>query len=146
VDTFGVLKLTLHPAGYDWNFVPEAGAPSPTPDPAPAIERRTYRGPLTWQPGRTSWVPCKGLPHAGRCPYSSLVLHAGATRSWWVTRTRSNGGGPMESGGRRLVPSRERSPAPVMVGDHPRQVVGQRCDRREVVRKTSASGCPSRGK
>ncbi len=92
VDTFGVLKLTLHPAGYDWNFVPEAGAPSPTPDPAPAIERRTYRGPLTWQPGRTSWVPCKGLPHAGRCPYSSLVLHAGATRSWWVTRTRSNGG------------------------------------------------------
>jgi len=25
VDTFGVLKLTLHPAGYDWNFVPEAG-------------------------------------------------------------------------------------------------------------------------
>ncbi len=25
VDTFGVLKLTLHPAGYDWNFVPEVG-------------------------------------------------------------------------------------------------------------------------
>jgi hypothetical protein len=24
-DTFGVLKLTLHPAGYDWEFVPEAG-------------------------------------------------------------------------------------------------------------------------
>jgi hypothetical protein len=23
--TFGVLKLTLHPAGYDWQFVPEAG-------------------------------------------------------------------------------------------------------------------------
>lgn len=41
VDTFGVLTLTLHPAGYDRNFVPEVGAPSPTPDPAPAIERRT---------------------------------------------------------------------------------------------------------
>ena len=24
-DTFGVLKLTLRPAGYDWEFVPEAG-------------------------------------------------------------------------------------------------------------------------
>jgi hypothetical protein len=24
-DTFGVLKLVLHPAGYDWSFVPEAG-------------------------------------------------------------------------------------------------------------------------
>jgi calcineurin-like phosphoesterase family protein len=24
-DTYGVLKLTLHPAGYDWQFVPEAG-------------------------------------------------------------------------------------------------------------------------
>jgi hypothetical protein len=24
-DTFGVLKLTLHPSSYDWQFVPEAG-------------------------------------------------------------------------------------------------------------------------
>jgi hypothetical protein len=24
-ETYGVLKLTLHPAGYDWQFVPEAG-------------------------------------------------------------------------------------------------------------------------
>jgi hypothetical protein len=24
-DTFGVLELTLHPGGYDWQFVPEAG-------------------------------------------------------------------------------------------------------------------------
>ena len=24
-DTFGVLKLTLNPGGYDWQFVPEAG-------------------------------------------------------------------------------------------------------------------------
>jgi hypothetical protein len=24
-DTFGILKLTLHSGGYDWNFVPEAG-------------------------------------------------------------------------------------------------------------------------
>ena len=24
-DTFGVLELTLHPTGYDWRFVPEAG-------------------------------------------------------------------------------------------------------------------------
>ena len=24
-DTFGVLKLTLHPMSYDWEFVPEAG-------------------------------------------------------------------------------------------------------------------------
>jgi len=24
-DTFGILKLTLHPNGYDWNFVPETG-------------------------------------------------------------------------------------------------------------------------
>jgi hypothetical protein len=24
-DTFGVLKMTLHPEGYDWEFVPEAG-------------------------------------------------------------------------------------------------------------------------
>jgi len=23
--TFGVLKLTLKPAGYDWKFIPEAG-------------------------------------------------------------------------------------------------------------------------
>jgi acid phosphatase type 7 len=25
-NTFGVLKLTLHPSGYDWQFVPVAGA------------------------------------------------------------------------------------------------------------------------
>jgi hypothetical protein len=25
VDSFGILKLTLHPGGYDWRFVPEAG-------------------------------------------------------------------------------------------------------------------------
>jgi hypothetical protein len=25
-DTFGILKLTLHPASYDWQFVPEAGS------------------------------------------------------------------------------------------------------------------------
>jgi hypothetical protein len=24
-DTLGVIKLTLHPAGYDWEFIPEAG-------------------------------------------------------------------------------------------------------------------------
>ena len=24
-DTYGVLKLTLHPTSYDWQFVPEAG-------------------------------------------------------------------------------------------------------------------------
>jgi hypothetical protein len=24
-DTFGILQLTLHPAGYDWQFIPEAG-------------------------------------------------------------------------------------------------------------------------
>jgi hypothetical protein len=24
-DTYGVLKLTLHPTSYDWRFVPEAG-------------------------------------------------------------------------------------------------------------------------
>jgi acid phosphatase type 7 len=24
-DTYGVLKLTLHPKGYDWEFIPEAG-------------------------------------------------------------------------------------------------------------------------
>lgn len=26
VDTYGILKLTLHPTSYDWQFVPEAGA------------------------------------------------------------------------------------------------------------------------
>jgi hypothetical protein len=25
VDTYGVLKLTLDPSGYDWQFVPESG-------------------------------------------------------------------------------------------------------------------------
>ena len=30
-NTFGVLKLTLHPTSYDWQFVPEAGKTSPTP-------------------------------------------------------------------------------------------------------------------
>jgi hypothetical protein len=49
-DTFGVLKLTLHPSSYDWRFVPEAGrtftdagsepchgpiAPAPAPEPVP---------------------------------------------------------------------------------------------------------------
>ena len=24
-DTYGILKLTLHPTRYDWEFVPEAG-------------------------------------------------------------------------------------------------------------------------
>jgi len=26
VDAFGVLRLTLRPTGYDWQFVPEPGA------------------------------------------------------------------------------------------------------------------------
>ena len=46
-DTYGVLKLTLHPGSYEWQFVPEAGktftdsgtgechGPTPTPSPAP---------------------------------------------------------------------------------------------------------------
>ena len=25
-DSFGVLKMTLHPGSYDWEFVPEAGS------------------------------------------------------------------------------------------------------------------------
>ena len=25
VDTYGVLKLTLHPTSYDWQFMPEQG-------------------------------------------------------------------------------------------------------------------------
>jgi hypothetical protein len=25
VNTFGVMKLTLHPTSYDWQFVPEPG-------------------------------------------------------------------------------------------------------------------------
>ena len=25
-DTFGVLKLTLHPRSYDWEFIPVAGS------------------------------------------------------------------------------------------------------------------------
>ncbi len=24
-DTFGVLKMTLHPGGYEWEFIPEGG-------------------------------------------------------------------------------------------------------------------------
>ena len=50
VDTFGILKLTLHPTSYDWQFVPEAGrtftdtgtgachgnAPDTTPPTAPS--------------------------------------------------------------------------------------------------------------
>jgi acid phosphatase type 7 len=56
-DTFGVLKLTLHPTRYDWQFVPEAGktftdsgsllchgllAPPPHPDTiAPVISKLT---------------------------------------------------------------------------------------------------------
>ena len=26
-DTFGILKLTLHPTSYDWTFLPDAGSP-----------------------------------------------------------------------------------------------------------------------
>ena len=26
-DTFGILKLTLHPSSYDWTFLPDAGSP-----------------------------------------------------------------------------------------------------------------------
>jgi acid phosphatase type 7 len=57
-DTFGILKLTLHPGSYDWQFVPEPGktfsdsgtglcqgsgqtipttGPSPTPGPLPTV-------------------------------------------------------------------------------------------------------------
>ena len=36
--TYGVLKLTLRAAGYDWRFVPVAGALSPTPAPPAAAE------------------------------------------------------------------------------------------------------------
>ena len=45
-DTFGVLKLTLHPTSYDWQFVPEAGktftdSGSYVPWPARATPRST---------------------------------------------------------------------------------------------------------
>ena len=41
-NTFGVLKMTLRPGGYDWQFVPVAGktlhghaAPAPATEPRP---------------------------------------------------------------------------------------------------------------
>ena len=43
--SFGVLRLTLHPTSYDWQFVPRWGAASRTREPARATPR-AIRGPV----------------------------------------------------------------------------------------------------
>jgi acid phosphatase type 7 len=60
--TFGVLRLALHPAGYDWRFVPNRARPSPTAATAAATEvrQRLDESPdgtrcASWRAGRT-WL------------------------------------------------------------------------------------------
>ena len=79
-DTFGVLKLTLHPTSYDWQFVPEAGktftdsgttschgtqkpppptTPPPTPTPAtPPASPASPPPPTPGSPGGTVPARC----------------------------------------------------------------------------------------
>ena len=46
-DTFGVLKLTLHPASYDWEFVAEAGGAFSDSGSADCVRAATDNGPPT---------------------------------------------------------------------------------------------------
>jgi hypothetical protein len=72
-DTFGILKVTLHPSSYDWQFVPEAGktftdsgtglcrgstqtttnTPSPTPGPLPTATHTALSTQVDTQPTST---------------------------------------------------------------------------------------------
>ncbi len=74
-DTFGILKLTLHPSSYDWQFVPEPGktftnsgtascfgsgqtiptnVPSPTGEPVPTVTNTTLTAPPQGDTGPTT--------------------------------------------------------------------------------------------
>ena len=67
-DTFGVLKLTLHPTSYDWQFIPEAGGTfsdsgttachgsGPTPTPGPTSTPTQTRTPTSTVAGGTSYT------------------------------------------------------------------------------------------
>ena len=76
-DTFGVLKLTLHAASYDWQFVPEAGksftdggttachgTPNPTPPPTPSPTPPPTPSPT---PPPTPVPPPPGQPGGAGC-------------------------------------------------------------------------------
>jgi hypothetical protein len=49
-DAYGVTKLTLHPEGYDWQFVTAPGGMVPTPAAPAATVRRPLRPPTPRHP------------------------------------------------------------------------------------------------
>src|SRR3954447_7464030 len=91
-DTFGVLKLTLHPASYDWQFLPIAGqsftdsgtgfcpgasAPPAPPDPStpPATPPTTTPGPVITQvpSALIPNPPAASPPEADENPQSTKI-------------------------------------------------------------------------
>jgi len=89
-DTFGVLKLTLHPTSYDWLFVPEAGrtftdagsqachGPIPPPPPPPPDVTAPVISRLTLKPSR--------LRAAGRAALFRYRLSEAATVRFTIKR------------------------------------------------------------
>ena len=77
-NTYGVLKLTLHPGSYDWLFVPEAGktftdsgtdechSSQPTPSPTTPTTPTTPTEPTTRPPRRSR--PRRRFPRRRRLP------------------------------------------------------------------------------
>ena len=64
-NTFGVLKLTLHPTSYDWQFVPTRARSGPTRARGIATVRRGLRSSLLLHPGRRSTAPRRRLRTSG---------------------------------------------------------------------------------
>src|SRR6185369_14763274 len=67
IDTYGVIKLTLHPTSYDWQFVPEAGKTftdsgtgachGSTPDTIPPTAPTNLAAPsVMWNQVNLSWT------------------------------------------------------------------------------------------
>ncbi len=83
--TYGVLKLTLHPDSYDWEFVPEAGKtftdvgtsachgapPAPAPEPGPITRVGSTNGSTTTTPSLTLARP--GGTATGQVMVASVV-------------------------------------------------------------------------
>jgi len=99
-DTYGVLKLTLHPASYDWQFVPEAGktftdsgtqnchgsAPSGTASP---IATNTRTGTPTRTPTATFTQTATGTNTIGPSPTRTATGTSTSTPPPTATATQT---------------------------------------------------------
>jgi hypothetical protein len=87
-DTYGVLKLTLHPSGYDWEFVPESGGTFTDRGNAPCVsDADTWPTPTdspTSTPSPTDAASPSATP-TSPAPDGSGAYRAFGPASYWNT-------------------------------------------------------------